>query len=143
MIDQSESLEELEFLMSLKETDVIPYLMRIQKLIKIGLPTTCGYQHVGVCKDYKVRARFVQSIFSLPLHHNSMHHFFGWSFIHFTVIPILEGIRVWCTTLNSNIQFLIAAWGSSGGPSEEKAKREKRRNDRAKLRKIAIEKASR
>ncbi len=59
------------------------------------------------------------------------------------MIPILEGIRVWCTTLNSNIQFLIAAWGSSGGPSEEKAKREKRRNDRAELRKIAIEKASR
>ena len=46
---------------------------------------------IVVKNRFNVRYMFDQSYFALPVHHNTLHYFFAYTFYHFTCLPILEG----------------------------------------------------
>ena len=65
---------------------------------------------------------FAQSYFALPELHNILHHFFAWTFYHFTCLPILEGDIIRIANYDHDKYFTIAAWGESVGLWDEKVK---------------------
>jgi len=75
----------------------IKNIEKIQKLVHLGLPTTCGYNVLfgdGVTSvDQRVSARectnasFAMFHFAMPIEHKTVHHFCGWSFHHMTTLP--------------------------------------------------------
>ena len=93
--------------------------------IGIGLPTTCGYNHVGDPCSFEVTAHFGLSQFAFPLRHQLVHHFYAWAVPHFTCVPLLSSdLRVRVTNKDYAKQFSVVAWGDSGGYWHARARRE-------------------
>mmetsp|Transcript_21054 Transcript_21054/g.22478 ORF Transcript_21054/g.22478 Transcript_21054/m.22478 type:complete len:468 (+) Transcript_21054:744-2147(+) len=101
------------------------YFQQIQDTTRMGMTTTCGYNHCGSTKGMDVVAKFAVAGFSMNLYHHTVHHFHAFAFPHLTFAPILVGKK--CVRL-SNVgykePFLILGWGSCGGKKEAEANRE-------------------
>ena len=68
----SQSLQEYS---SINEGGVLRYINRAKSRHGIGLPTTCGYYNCGGKTGFNIIAMFALSYFSLPVNHNTLHHF--------------------------------------------------------------------
>ena len=58
---------------------------------------------------------FAQLIFYFLVMLNSLHHFIGWSFNYFTVIPILEVYIICLSNIIFKNTFVTTVWGKNGG----------------------------
>ena len=70
---------------------------------------------------------FVQLIFAFDLLYNSVHHFFAWSFVHFTPVVRVNRERIYLFNDGTDIDFILAAWGAGGGREELKVTASNRR----------------
>ena len=70
---------------------------------------------------------FVQLIFAFDLLHNSVHHFFAWTFVHFTPVVRVNGERIYLFNDGTDIDFILASWGAGGGREEAKVTANDRR----------------
>ena len=68
---------------------------------------------------------FAQSYFVLPVNHNTLDHFFAWTFYHFTCFHILEGAIIRITKYDYNKYFSITALAISGGSCDLKKQKQK------------------
>jgi len=105
------------------------YLLKLLSKKDFGLPTTCGYQLLS--RDLSLENHDLLAFFSMvglglamPLEDGVMHHFMGSMFTHNTSLPLLlrksDG-KITCS--NSDDNFLILGWGTSGGSKEAAAAR--------------------
>eukprot|EP00957_Ditylum_brightwellii_P144984 11042599-Ditylum_brightwellii.AAC.1 len=69
----------------------------------------------------------VQLMFAFDILHNSVHHFCAWAFVHFTPVVRVKGERVYLFKDNTDIDFILAAWGADGGKKESKVTANDRR----------------
>ena len=101
-------------------------LVDLWKWKKIGLATTCGYNHVGEKPDtYNVLSRFAVLGFTIAMDHQTTHHFYGWAFDHFTAATILENGSNVLTSNRGRIdgkEFVVVGWGKGGGPKQANAR---------------------
>ena len=65
---------------------------------------------------------FAQLIFYFPVIHNSLNHFLGWFFNHFTASPILEGDIIRLSKYIFKNPFFVEAWRKNVGAASFKAK---------------------
>ena len=93
----------------------------------MGVPTICAYQYCGDTSNLNIAAMFVQLIFAFDLLHNSVHHFFAWTFVHFTPVVRVNGERIYLFNDGTDIDFILAAWGAGGGREEAKVTANDRR----------------
>ena len=66
-------------------------------------------------------------IFVFDLLHNSVHHFFAWTFVNFTPVVRVNGERIYLFNDGTDIDFILAAWGAGGGREEAKVTANDRR----------------
>jgi hypothetical protein len=98
-----------------------------QKLLRhqdFCLPTTCGYQFVFDSEEAK-RNLTPFAFFGMEglgmavqIEHGTAHHFMGAMFSHQTCLPVCRGPNGNFNANNNNNDFLIMAWGTSGGRRE-------------------------
>eukprot|EP00957_Ditylum_brightwellii_P199886 15237845-Ditylum_brightwellii.AAC.1 len=62
----------------------------------------------------------VQLMFAFDILHNYVHHFFAWTFEHFTSVVTVERERIYVFNNNTDIDFILAAWQAGGGKEESK-----------------------
>ena len=102
-------------------------LVELKNTFGLGLPTTCGYAYCHENKE-DVGSDSVQQYFaydglgiSVPIVDGSVHHFYGWAFVHRTslCLRIFKDI-VYYSNSRERKDFILAAWGRSGGSSEAK-----------------------
>ena len=98
------------------------YIRKVKSRYGIVTPTTYGYQHCVEKTGFNVRAMFAQSYLALPVLNNILHHFFAWTFHHFTFSPILEDDIVRTINYDYDKYFSITAWGKSGGSHYKQVK---------------------
>jgi hypothetical protein len=111
-------------------------IVELKNTFGLGLPTTCGYAY---CHENEEDAGSdsIQQYFaydglgiSVPIIDASVHHFYGWAFVHRTslCLRILEN-TVYSRNTKEEKDFILAAWGRSGGSSEatKNARTRKRR----------------
>jgi hypothetical protein len=109
----------------------------IMDTIHIGLPTTCGYNLIGSTNGYNPLVMFGVMGFAVPIQHQSVHHFFGWSFMHYTAVPMLvQKNKVRVSNLESKHPqeptFFVGAWGCFGGSKEARARMAAKKAEEAK-----------
>ena len=98
------------------------YINKVKYRHGIGLPKTCGYQYCIEKTGYNDRDMFSQSYFALPLRNYIFHHFFAWTFYHFTCLPIMGVYISRITNHDYDKYFSIYEWGKSGGTCDAKVK---------------------
>ena len=111
---------DMQNLNKLKQGSVTDYINRIQARYGIGIPTTCGYQYCGDTTDMHIEAMFAVLIFAQDIVHNSVHHFLAWTFPHFTPVVRVDSDLIYVFNNNTDIDFILAAWGTSGGNEESR-----------------------
>ena len=103
-------------------------LREMEKLVGIGMPTSCGYNFHG--KGSTIFAHFVCAGFVTPITEESVHHFHGWSFGHCTAVAVAVQQNVVQTTnvgRKDEDCVFVGAWGRSGGSQHAVLFRNKRR----------------
>ena len=134
MLSKSDMLSVPEELSKSEESEYRPFVHKVcTKLVELkntfglGLPTTCGYAYCYENEE-DVGRDSVQQYFAydglgiaVPIVDGSVHHFYGWAFVHRTslCLRIFEDRVYYCNTKEQN-DFILAAWGRSGGSSEAK-----------------------
>jgi len=102
------------------------YCEKIHSTTGLALPTTCGYQLVGVVpSDFETVITFAVCGFAVNITHDVVHHFHGSAFPHFTPVPILvskDKVRIHNKTCPN--PFFVLAWGRSGGSRQARENRE-------------------
>ena len=73
---------------TLKQGSTTIYIKRVYESHKIDLQKTYGYQYCGNGYYFITRTLFTPLIFTSLVIHNPLHHFVGWYFNCFTVLPI-------------------------------------------------------
>ena len=100
------------------------YCKKIHSTTGLALPTTCGYQLVGVVPSgFETVITFAVCGFAVNITHDVVHHFHGSAFPHFTPVPILvskDKVRI-KTCPNP---FFVLSWGRSGGSRQACENRE-------------------
>ena len=112
---------------TLKSGKVTEYIEKIKTQFGIGVPTTCAYQYCGDTSNTNIEAIFVQLIFAFDILYNSVHHFFAWTFVHFTPVVRVKGERIYVFYDETDIDFILVAWGADGGREESKVTANHRR----------------
>jgi hypothetical protein len=67
-----------------------------------------------------IEAMFAVLIFAQDIVHNSVHHFLAWTFPHFTPVVRVDSDLIYIFNNNTDIDFILAAWGTSGGNVESR-----------------------
>jgi hypothetical protein len=119
--------EDIICLQTLKSGKITEYIKRIKTRFGIGVPTTCTYQYCGDTLNLNIAAMFVQLIFAFDLLHNSVHHFFAWTFVHFTPVVRFNEERIYAFNGGTDIDFILTVWGAGGGREEAKVTANERR----------------
>ena len=109
------------------------YMRRVHETIGLALMTNCGHSLIGSLDSSETLiANFAQFDFSIPIKHQAAHTFYGHSFVHCTLLPIIvysncdnKYVRI------SNVGFedrqvCVWAWGGYGGASEVTLERRRR-----------------
>ena len=100
-------------------------LVDLQESLGLGLPTTCGCiccheneQDAG-CDSIQQHFACDGLGISVPIVDLSVHHFYGWAFVHRTslCLRILDN-TVYTRNSEEKKDFVLAAWGRSGGSAE-------------------------
>jgi hypothetical protein len=112
-------------------------LVELKNSFGLGLPTTCGYIYCHQ-NEQDVGRDSIQQYFaydglgiSVPIVDASVHHFYGWAFVHRTslCLRILEN-KVYSRNNKEHADFILAAWGRSGGSAEAESNAGTRRRRR-------------
>ena len=119
--------DDINCLTTLKTGKVTEYIERIKTQFGIGVPTTCTYQNCGDTLNLNIAAMVVQLIFGFYLLHNSVYHFFAWTFVHFTPVVRVKRERICVFNDRTDIDFILAAWGAGGSREESKVTANNRR----------------
>ena len=101
------------------------WLGKIGNSVGYGLPTSCGYNHVGNRMGRSVVAKFIIGPFSFDLKHQTFHHFLGYAVPHCTVVPFLYDDKLHVSNSGGPNQFLVAAWGGAGSKKNASNHRKK------------------
>ena len=141
---QMEWMTEVTEMLSISEGTVGQFAHRVcKKLLELkntfglGLPTTCGYAYCHESKE-EAGSESIQQYFvydglgiSVPIVDGSVHHFYGWAFVHRTslCLRVFKDI-VYSRNTQEEKDFILAAWGRSGGSSEAKSNAGTRRRRR-------------
>ena len=116
----------------LKEGSAVhQYIKRLKDRYGLGMPSTCGYNIVGVQNQEQMVGYFTQAHFSVRLHHCHVHHFLGFlaHFPHCTEVPFLlygdamDSCMVQNHSNSENDFRNIIAWGAFGGTPEYRRRR--------------------
>eukprot|EP00957_Ditylum_brightwellii_P029558 2233301-Ditylum_brightwellii.AAC.1 len=116
-------------LRTLKSGKVTEYIERTKTQFGIEVHTTCAYQYCGDTLNLNIETMFVQLIFALDLLHTSVHHFFAWTFLHFTPIIRVKGERIYLFNYGTDMYFILAVWRAGGGREESKVTASQRREE--------------
>jgi hypothetical protein len=88
------------------------------------LPTTCGYQFVFESEESQANLTPLAFFgmeglgMAVEIEHGTAHHFMGAMFSHQTCLPLCRESNGKLNASNSSSEFLILAWGTSGGRRE-------------------------
>ena len=104
----------LQSYLSIKQGGLFMYINNVKSRHVIRLPTTCGY--------HRVIYMYSKSYFSVPVNHNTLHHFFASTFYHFPCLHILKEAVISITNYNYGKYFSIAAWVIFGVSYDSKVK---------------------
>ena len=105
-------------------TRIANYIDKISNTVGMGLQTTCGYNFVGtIPANSTLSAYFSQMDFCIPLRHNMGQQFLGHTFAHCTSLPVIiqstrDGTQYKIRNQKEEEDFIIAAWGGTGGRTE-------------------------
>ena len=92
------------------------YVLNVDKRYWLGVPTTCGYQHVFCLDRFKIFQFFFMSGLgsAVLLTHGIGHNFYGYLFEHNTSVCLaMDSQRqVWLSNSPSKIGY-VYAWGGS------------------------------
>lgn len=138
-LDKITNKEDIDFFFSQEKVNrnSIDYVKLVHETVGIGMTTTCGHNLIGVINSSQtLLAHFAEMDFAVPIKNRSFHSFYGHSFPHATVLPIMlyskchdndnkKYVRVSNLDWNDN-PFCVFAWGANGGSKEARLRREQR-----------------
>jgi len=96
----------------------------IENCVGLGLPTTCA--HLTYLKEKcmlipDLHATFAMFDFAMPIRNKTLHKFFGWSFLHCTVVAYhLKNGKVMYLNDDAEDEVLVFAWGDNGSQMNTK-----------------------